>query len=561
MAIMWLLTLTSAAPTPHSSSVPLYGQYEITLTGPSEAAVANPFEVELSATFTHTEPPTGTPIVVGGFYDGGGTYRVRFSPPAEGEWKYTTASSASALDGSSGEFHVVKKAAGDRGPVVSKGSGLYYADFTPHVSVGTTCYQWASKGFDMQAQTLETLKASPFNKIRMTTFPKWYIFNRANPVETGAPYEIAPGSAAANASAWACVGEHCPSLSGSFDLKRFNVSFWQNYDRLVGALKAQGVIADIILFHPYDGGHWGFDCMGGTDAQKYDTTLDKFYLRYAVARLASYSNVWWSMANEWSFNKCKGRGVNESAKSPDPSPSPVWDELFETLAAADPYGRQASIHNGNLLYNHSRPWISHVSLQGMEDTTPAIRTKYGKPTIWDEVRYEGNITSSWGALSAAEEADRFWWGAALGVHVGHSETVLRAAVKDDDAQPLWWAKGGTLVGESPSRIAFFKQLWASTGADFGALTPAQASYGQAGDPVSDTLTGDSVQLVKFRRQGTWNVPLPGGGDGGAWKAVSVDYWGMTTTELPLPTSGATVAVDVNTLPFTLLFTKSAAAAA
>ena len=36
---------------------------------------------------------------------------------------------------------------------------------------------------------------------------------------------------------------------------------------------------------------------------------------------------------------------------------------------------------------------------------------------------------------------------------------------------------------------------------------------------------------------------------------------MTTTELPLPTSGATVAVDVNTLPFTLLFTKSAAAAA
>ena len=99
--MLTLLTLSPALPTPHSSSVPLYGQYEITLTGPSDSAVANPFEVELSATFTHTEPPTGTPIVVGGFYDGGGTYRVRFSPPAEGEWKYTTASSASALDGSS----------------------------------------------------------------------------------------------------------------------------------------------------------------------------------------------------------------------------------------------------------------------------------------------------------------------------------------------------------------------------------------------------------------------------------------------------------------------------
>ena len=123
----------------------------------------------------------------------------------------------------------------------------------------------------MQAQTLETLKASPFNKIRMTTCADYIqISNRANPRETGAPYEIAPGSAADNDSAWACVGERCPSLSGRFDLKQFNVSFWQKYDRLVGALKARSVIADIILFHPYDGGHWGFDCMGGTDAQKYD---------------------------------------------------------------------------------------------------------------------------------------------------------------------------------------------------------------------------------------------------------------------------------------------------
>ena len=31
----------------------------------------------------------------------------------------------------------------------------------------------------------DRLKGAPFNKIRMTTFPKWYVFNRANPVETG----------------------------------------------------------------------------------------------------------------------------------------------------------------------------------------------------------------------------------------------------------------------------------------------------------------------------------------------------------------------------------------
>ena len=55
------------------------------------------------------------------------------------------------------------------------------------------------------------------------------------------------------------------------------------------------------------------------------------------------------MANEWSLNTCKGRGV---VPKRSPTPSPVWDELFEALRAADPYGRQASIHNGPLLYNH-----------------------------------------------------------------------------------------------------------------------------------------------------------------------------------------------------------------
>ena len=67
---------------------------------------------------------------------------------------------------------------------------------------------------------------------------------------------------------------------------------------------------------------------------------------------------------------------------------PIWDELCQMLQAADPYKRQMSIHNGNLLYNHSRPWISHVSLQGLEDRTADIRARYGKPVVWDEVQCE-----------------------------------------------------------------------------------------------------------------------------------------------------------------------------
>ena len=46
--------------------------------------------------------------------------------------------------------------------------------------------------------------------------------------------------------------------------------------------------------------------------------------------------------------------------------------------------------------------------------------------MWDEEKYEGDIPEGWGALSGAQETDRFWWAFSLGVHAGHSETILRA---------------------------------------------------------------------------------------------------------------------------------------
>ena len=224
-------------------------------------------------------------------------------------------------------------------------------------------------------------------------------------------------------------------------------------------MRASGVVADIIVFHPYDGGQWGFDCMGGDDPNHYNTSRDERYLKYLAARFASFDNVWWSMANEWSDCACKSLGMENGAKtSHDNGFAPTWDKLFRTLAAADPYGRQMSIHNGPLLYNHSMPYIAHVSLQGDEADTPRLRAAHGNPVVWDELCYEGNITCGWGSLSGEEDADRFFWGASLGVHVGHSETVLRAAVASSDAQPLWWAKGGALVGASPPRIRFFRAL-------------------------------------------------------------------------------------------------------
>ena len=191
----------------------------------------------------------------------------------------------------------------------------------------------------MQDQTLRTLaglegsgRGKVFNKLRMTVFPKWYVYNHAIPVEAGTAYEIIPGSVAANATAWGCQGgSGCPTTKGSFDFTRFNVSYWRNYERLLRSMRASGVVADIIVFHPYDGGQWGFDCMGGTDPSHYNTSNDERYLKYLAARFASFDNVWWSMANEWSDCACKSLG---SKRATDPAnPRACVLRLTETVAA------------------------------------------------------------------------------------------------------------------------------------------------------------------------------------------------------------------------------------
>jgi hypothetical protein len=50
----------------------------------------NPFELEVDATFIHTD--SGTSITLPGYYAGNDTWKVGFMPTRVGEWTYLTAS-------------------------------------------------------------------------------------------------------------------------------------------------------------------------------------------------------------------------------------------------------------------------------------------------------------------------------------------------------------------------------------------------------------------------------------------------------------------------------------
>lgn len=66
------------------AAVPCWEVFELTLAGP---ASGNPFiDVQLTARFSFGNRS----VQVDGFYDGGGSYRIRFMPDTEGEWSFTT---------------------------------------------------------------------------------------------------------------------------------------------------------------------------------------------------------------------------------------------------------------------------------------------------------------------------------------------------------------------------------------------------------------------------------------------------------------------------------------
>src|SRR5262245_17870025 len=154
-----------------------WGVLEVSLPGPSSG---NPFvDVQLTATFQQDSDQHS----VNGFYDGEGTYRARFMPDKTGRWQYTTHSNVRELDSKTGHFDVVAPSKNNHGPVRVRNTFHFaYADGTPHKPIGTTCYAWTSQSKELEEQTLKTLAASPFNKLRMCVFPKWYTWNKNEPL-------------------------------------------------------------------------------------------------------------------------------------------------------------------------------------------------------------------------------------------------------------------------------------------------------------------------------------------------------------------------------------------
>ncbi|MBY5502410.1 DUF4038 domain-containing protein [Rhizobium leguminosarum] len=420
-------------------------------------------------------------VRVTGFHDGVEDYVIRFMPDAIGDWTFTTSSSVAELDDKSGSLTVLPAREGVHGAVrVRNRFHFAYDDGTPYYPFGTTCYAWTHQPLEMQERTLASLEMSGFNKIRMAVFPKDYPFNTNEPLQA----------------------LFMEKAEGGIDFDRPNPAAFAHLEKQIARLGELGIEADLILFHPYD--RWGYATMSEEQNLR--------YVEYVAARFSAFRNVWWALANEYDFLL-------------DTIPVQTWDRFCHLLEENDPVQHLRSIHNGEqtMNFDHRKPWITHVCIQNWDvKRTPEWRVAYGKPVVNDEPEYEGNIWPSWGNITAQELVHRFWTTVLRGGYAGHGETYA------DPDDLIWWAKGGTLHGESWKRIKFMLQLLQQD--QLEGLEPMGMNDQWPWSRISGASDlGGKVDLIYFgeHQPNQWTTGLPT--EDGNYEIDLIDTWNMTVT--------------------------------
>jgi hypothetical protein len=238
-------------------------------TAKGQAHVQNPFrDATLVGEFVS---PSGKTNVLDGFYDGDETWRLRFAPDEEGEWKYV-------LRGEGVEIlqHGKLRCTPARGHGfirVHTGNpyAFAHADGTPFFPMGDTCYGL----FDdspitpaLRTTYLEARRSQHFNFVRMTV-------------------GHSEARATTNTAFWAWGGTALRP-----DLDRLNPTFFRAFDDLMQQLRASGMNVELILLNFYR--------RPFTDTNAWTPARERLWLRYLTARYGAFDNVFlWTIANEY----------------------------------------------------------------------------------------------------------------------------------------------------------------------------------------------------------------------------------------------------------------------
>jgi hypothetical protein len=360
---------------PGPSVVPCFDIYEIVVQLDPPPA-GNPFtDVEISATFT---PRGGSPIKVDGFCDDqdGRCFRVRFCPSLpQTEYAFALTTGSSADKEFTGSFRITQPQGME--PVLVNPERPKHFQFAlsrqPFYHIGLTAYHLLDPSNDNRQieELLDYCVRNGFNKVRflLTGYP------RDNDTRSKSEYKL-DGDPSKLPNYGAPPGEMNPLLAWlgephRYDFTRFNVAYWQKVDRAVRAMRDRGIIATCIVTIEKQNLPGEYGVLTENEKQLY---------RYAVARLAAFSNVWWDLGNEH----------NEYRK-------PDWAPKMGALVKQwDPYDRLCSAHGYAEWTYADQPWADYIITQqyGYCSEVNQHVLKYrdiARPYVNEEYGYEGKL--------------------------------------------------------------------------------------------------------------------------------------------------------------------------
>jgi len=464
-------------------SVAQWSRLELAFTSATNYSNGYVKDIDLSVTFTS---PAGVQKTIKGFWDGGTQFKVRFAPSTQGTWTYRTASTNdSSLVGHSGSFSVSAPLASNHGFLRINAANPY--DFIwdatqngaplSYFMVGQTYYEIVrnAAGNGNWRAAVDNSAAYGIDRIRLLLYP-WPGATADNPYPDTQPF----------------TG---PSKNPNHD--QLNLTHWRLLDTIVAYLESKQMTADIILF-------------ADDDRIFGSKTQNDRYVRYAMARLAAYHNVIWTVTNEWNYADPDKDGVDGTAN--DKALFVGWAGL---IGSTDPYAWNGKNRRPVTIHQQTR---SDFQFFGSISVTPAtlqygLRSGLKTGDAWGSAAIHGN----WGH-SVPVVLDEFVY---LG-EVNGSLVINRTAVR----QTLWAAvvSGGyaTIGDATPVNsgkpfltgdwrydstyldVKRFKDFWTTRGINYAAMSPQNQTiasgtrvyvYGTAGrDYVVDAAQGGSFSL-------------------------------------------------------------------
>jgi Protein of unknown function (DUF4038)/Domain of unknown function (DUF5060)/Putative collagen-binding domain of a collagenase len=266
-----------------ANTVEAYDFIEVAATAEHPDA-ANPFiDASLSGTFQTIDGARSWKV--DGFSDSndGSVLRIRFMPQQPGDYTYNVTYTQGTYQRSSkGEFRVTD--GHRRGPIADdpkypwhfiwSGTGEHY------FFNGTTAYWLVGWRDDHVIQySLERLHRLKVNRLRVTIAGREAVTFFGEPVMTGPNWTLL-------IAAWPGKNVDDP-LHPGFDYTRFNLPYWQKFDRMLKFARDRDMIISLVLdmgdskVHPE---------AGGEDEHR--------FIRYAVNRFAAFSNITWDLGDD-----------------------------------------------------------------------------------------------------------------------------------------------------------------------------------------------------------------------------------------------------------------------